>query len=81
VIRETGHLPADIRRVARTQHDPTPIKEQTMSDQPATPTAPQQSASDRSARPVVEHALTDYGYSPDTARRLVDQLVAEGREQ
>ncbi|MEU8642304.1 hypothetical protein AB0C91_10340 [Streptomyces sp. NPDC048674] len=52
-----------------------------MSDQPATPTAPQQSASDRSARPVVEHALTDYGYSPDTARRLVDQLVAEGREQ
>ncbi|MFD6490321.1 hypothetical protein [Streptomyces sp. NPDC060188] len=52
-----------------------------MTEQPATPTTPQQPTPDRSARPVVEHALTDYGYSPDTARRLVDQLVAEGREQ
>jgi hypothetical protein len=32
----------------------------------------------RSIRPVIEHALTDYGYSPDTARALVDQLLAEG---
>ena len=36
MIRETGHLPADIRRVARTQHDPTPIKEQQMTDRPYT---------------------------------------------
>lgn len=33
VIRETGHLPAVIRRVARTQHDPTPNLEQQMTDQ------------------------------------------------
>jgi len=31
----------------------------------------------RSVRPVIEHALTDYGYSPDTARTLIDQLLAE----
>ncbi|MDX3249008.1 hypothetical protein [Streptomyces sp. ME18-1-4] len=34
---------------------------------------------DRSIRPVIEHALTDYGYSPDTARTLIDRLIAEGR--
>lgn len=34
----------------------------------------------RSYRPVVEHALIDYGYSPDLARTIVDRLIAEGRE-
>jgi hypothetical protein len=29
-FRDTGHLPASNRRVARTQHDPIPIKEQAM---------------------------------------------------
>lgn len=32
----------------------------------------------RSIRPVIEHALTDYGFSLDTARTLIDQLLAEG---
>ncbi|MEU5900627.1 hypothetical protein [Streptomyces venezuelae] len=36
--------------------------------------------SNRSARHVVEHALVDYGYRPEVARELVDQLIAEGRE-
>jgi hypothetical protein len=36
---------------------------------------------DRSVRPVIEHALTDYGYSPDTARTLIDRLIAEGRDE
>ena len=35
----------------------------------------------RSVRPVIEHALTDYGYSPDTARELVDRLIAEARAE
>lgn len=35
----------------------------------------------RSVRPVIEHALTDYGYSPDTARTLVDRLIAEDRSK
>lgn len=30
-----------------------------------------------SVRHVIEHALTDYGYSPDTVRTLLDQLIAE----
>jgi hypothetical protein len=34
IFRDTGHLPAGNRRVARTQHDPTPIKEQTMTVNP-----------------------------------------------
>lgn len=37
-------------------------------------------AEERSARQIVEHALIDYGYSPDVARALVDRLIAEGRE-
>lgn len=32
---------------------------------------------DRPVRPVIEHALTDYGYSPETARVLLDRLIAE----
>jgi hypothetical protein len=32
----------------------------------------------RSIRPVIEHALTDYGFSLDTARTLIDQRLAEG---
>ncbi len=35
----------------------------------------------RSIRPVIEHALTNYGYSPETARILIDQLVAEARAE
>lgn len=31
----------------------------------------------RSVRPVIEHALTAYGYSPDTARTLIDRLIRE----
>ena len=33
---------------------------------------------DRPVRPVIEHALTVYGYSPETARVLIDRLIAEG---
>lgn len=42
-------------------------------------TAEPQAAADqqRSVRPVIEHALTDYGYSPDAARTLIDRLIAE----
>lgn len=35
----------------------------------------------RSVRPVIEHALTVYGYSPDVARTLIDRLIAEGRAE
>ena len=35
----------------------------------------------RSVRPVIEHALTDYGYSPETARTLLDRLIVEGRNE
>lgn len=34
-----------------------------------------------SVRPVIEHALTAYGYSPDTARTLMDRLLAEAGGQ
>ena len=34
-----------------------------------------------SIRPVIEHALTDYGYSPDTARALIDRLIADARAE
>jgi hypothetical protein len=36
---------------------------------------------DRPIRPVIEHALTDYGYSPDTARTLIDRLIAEAEAE
>ncbi len=39
------------------------------------------STQDRSVRPVIEHALTAYGYSPDTARTLIDQLIREQGDQ
>ncbi|MFJ6566619.1 hypothetical protein ACIQNU_04315 [Streptomyces sp. NPDC091292] len=35
----------------------------------------------RSLRPVIEHALTAYGYSPETARTLVDRVITEGRAE
>lgn len=35
----------------------------------------------RSIRPVVEHALIDYGYSPETARIILDKLTAEARAE
>ena len=31
----------------------------------------------RSVRPVIEHALTAYGYSPDAVRTLIDRLISE----
>ncbi|MFJ8301566.1 hypothetical protein ACIQ9R_37455 [Streptomyces sp. NPDC094447] len=43
-----------------------------MTEQP-TPTQ----TSEPSTRNVIEHALTDYGYSPDTARALIDRLIDE----
>jgi hypothetical protein len=48
-------------------------------EKPATDTEDREAAtpSNRSVRPVVEHALTAYGYSPDTARTLIDRLIAE----
>lgn len=36
---------------------------------------------DRSVRPVIEHALVDYGYSAGTARTLIDRLTAEARAE
>ncbi|MEU7737865.1 hypothetical protein AB0B51_33190 [Streptomyces griseus] len=33
------------------------------------------------SRAVIEHALTVYGYSTDTARGLVDRLIAEARAE
>ena len=47
-----------------------------MTDKPAEPTT-----EGRSTRPVIEHALTDYGYNPDTARILLDRLIAEARAE
>ncbi|MCX5138351.1 hypothetical protein [Streptomyces sp. NBC_00338] len=44
----------------------------------ATPVAP--SPVDMS-RAVIEHALVDYGYSADTARFLIDRLIAEARAE
>lgn len=35
----------------------------------------------RSVRPVIEHALTAYGYSPDTVRTLIDRLIREQGDQ
>lgn len=46
---------------------------------PATATTPL-SELDMS-RAVIEHALAVYGYSPDTARFLVDRLIAEARAE
>ncbi|MFF0277500.1 hypothetical protein [Streptomyces sp. NPDC004330] len=43
-----------------------------MTEQPA-PTQ----ATEPSTRRVIEHALTDYGYSQDTARALIDRLIDE----
>ncbi|MFD5631621.1 hypothetical protein [Streptomyces sp. NPDC127072] len=36
---------------------------------------------DPPTRTVVEHALIDYGYSPDTAKALLDRLAAEARAE
>lgn len=48
-----------------------------MSNEPQTQT-PEPS---ESVRPVIEHALTDYGYSPETARTLTDRLIVEARAE
>lgn len=39
-------------------------------EQPAQPEPP-------SVRPVIEHALTAYGYSPKTVQTLLDRLITE----
>lgn len=44
-------------------------------------TAEQTAIPDRSVRPVIEHALISYGYSPDTARTLIDRLITEGGDE
>lgn len=46
-----------------------------------TPDAENHGTHNPSVRPVVEHALTDYGYSPETARTLIDRLIAEARAE
>lgn len=51
------------------------MPEQTEQNVPQT-----QAAAERSSRHVVEHALVDYGFSHEFARTLVDQLIAEGRD-
>lgn len=38
-------------------------------------------AEDRSVRPVIEHALTDYGYSPHAVQALIDRLADETRAE
>lgn len=39
-------------------------------EQPARPEVPP-------VRPVIEHALTAYGYGPETVQTLLDRLIAE----
>ncbi len=34
-----------------------------------------------SVRPVIEHALIVYGYSPEVARALLDRLAVEARAE
>lgn len=51
-----------------------------MTQQP-TKTAEAPEAAGRSSRPVIEHALIAYGYSPETARILIDRLIAEARAE
>lgn len=38
-------------------------------------------APDHSVRPLLEHALTEYGYSPDTVQTLLDRLTSEARAE
>jgi hypothetical protein len=52
-----------------------------MTTQPETSAAEQSTAPDRSVRPVIEHALTAYGYQADTARTLIDRLITEGKTE
>jgi len=47
--------------------------DQQTDNRPPTPT--------RSIRPVIEHALIDYGYSAETTRILIDRLIADGRAE
>lgn len=52
-----------------------------MTEHPDRPHAIPAKDKTRSVRPVIEHALTAYGYSPDTARTLIDRLIAEPRPE
>ncbi|WP_331764501.1 hypothetical protein [Streptomyces anulatus] len=45
-----------------------------------TPATPALTELDMS-RAVIEHALTVYGYSTDTARFLIDRLITEARAE
>lgn len=51
-----------------------------MTDQ-STPTPAKDPTEDRSVRPVIEHALTTYGYSPTTVQTLLDRLTSEARAE
>jgi hypothetical protein len=52
-----------------------------MTEQPNRPNATPTEDQTRSVRPVIEHALTVYGYGPDIARALIDRLIAENGGQ
>ena len=54
------------------------LKEHTVTDAEAK-TAEVPEAMGRSVRPVIEHTLTSYGYSPETVRYLIDTLIAEAQ--
>jgi hypothetical protein len=43
--------------------------------------AEQAAAQERSVRPVIEHALIDNGYSPDTICILLDRLITDARAE
>ncbi|MDX3183549.1 hypothetical protein PV334_20085 [Streptomyces sp. ME02-7008A-1] len=53
----------------------------TRSDTVTTQPETQTPAEERSVRPVIEFALTTYGYSPETVRLLIDQMIAEARAE
>ncbi|MFD6335077.1 hypothetical protein ACFWGI_36635 [Streptomyces niveus] len=70
--------PRPLTAPARTENTPgAGPKEQHTTDQTLTTTR----TTDRSARPVVEHALIDYGYSPHVVQALLDQLADEARAE
>ncbi|MEX3101209.1 MULTISPECIES: hypothetical protein [unclassified Streptomyces] len=56
---------------------PSPLTDQQLAET----AADRPSAGIGSVRPVIEHALTAYGYSLDIARTLIDRLIAEARAE
>ncbi|MFJ3084730.1 hypothetical protein ACIPJG_33965 [Streptomyces halstedii] len=69
-----------VREHLAAEHTPTPEPADRPDDQlrAAADRRNPSTAALTSSRHVVEHALIDYGYSPETARLLVDRLIAEG---